>query len=388
MGNKNHKITFIAQNLYSLDKIMRISIIFSLLLLSGISVYAQAPKYSNEFLALGVGARSLAMSNSTSAIVNDVTSGYWNPAGLVNISSKLDLSLMHAEYFAGIAKYDYGAVAIQFDPYSTGALSIIRFGVDDIPNTTELIDAEGNIDYDRITTFSAADNAFLLSYARNTMLEGFRYGVNVKIIYRKVGDFARSWGFGLDLGLQYEYKKWKFGLMTRDVTSTYNAWSYNLSESMIETFARTGNDIPINSTELTLPKLIIGAGRKFDISKKFTALTALDVDITFDRMRNVLIKSDPVSVDPHIGFEFGYRDMVFLRGGFGNFQQERDMSGKKRWTFQPNIGVGVVFKKAVTIDYALTDIGNASIALYSNVFSLKFNLNPKTSENNKKNSYL
>jgi hypothetical protein len=264
---------------------------------------AQAPKYSNEFLSIGVGARALSMSNASVAIVEDVTSGYWNPAGLMMVPSKMQASLMHAEYFAGIAKYDYGAVAGRIDDQSVAALSIIRFAVDDIPNTTELIDAEGNIDYDRITKFSAADYAFLLSYARNTKIKGLRYGANVKIIYRKVGDFANAWGFGLDAGVQYDLKKWRFGLMARDITSTFNAWNYNLSPTMIEVFTRTGNEIPDNSLELTLPRVNIGAGRHFDFGKKFTALAALDVDMTFDGMRNVLIKSDPISLDPHLGLE-------------------------------------------------------------------------------------
>jgi hypothetical protein len=117
----------------------------------------------------------------------------------------------------------------------------------------------------------------------------------------------------------------------------------------------------------------------------------VDIDMTFDGMRNVLIKSDPISLDPHVGIEFGYNNIVFLRGGFGNFQQERNMDGKREWTFQPNLGIGVTIKKVVTIDYALTDIGNASIALYSNIFSLKFNLNSKSNNaggNKKKNNIL
>jgi hypothetical protein len=104
------------------------------------------------------------------------------------------------------------------------------------------------------------------------------------------------------------------------------------------------------------------------------------MDITFAVKRNVLIKSDPISIDPHLGVEFGYNDMIFLRGGFGNFQQETNMDGKKRYSFQPNIGVGIVIKKIVSIDYALTDVGNASIALFSNVFSLKFNINKKNAQ--------
>jgi len=104
---------------------------------------AQAPKYSNEFLSIGVGARSLAMSNTQVSFVNDGTAGYWNPSGLISMTNDRQLSLMHAEYFAGIAKYDYGSFAIKFDENSAGALSVIRFAVDDIPNTTELIDNQG-----------------------------------------------------------------------------------------------------------------------------------------------------------------------------------------------------------------------------------------------------
>lgn len=341
------------------------------------SSFAQAPKYSNEFLAIGVGARALSMSNSNIAIVNDVTSGFWNPAGLTKVPSGLQLSLMHSEYFAGIAKYDYGAIAAQIDNKSTAAFSFIRFGVDDIPNTTELIDAQGNIDYDRITTFSAADYAFLLSYARKSKIEGLNYGANVKVIYRKVGKFANSWGFGLDIGAQYDLKKWHFGAVARDITSTFNAWNYNLDDATKEVFTRTGNEIPKNSVELTLPRLNLGVARSIDFGKKFSALIDLDLDVTFDGKRNVLIRSNTISIDPHLGMEFGYNDIVFLRGGFGNFQKETKIDGKVRTTFQPNIGVGIVIKKIVAIDYALTDVGNASVALYSNVFSLKVNINRK-----------
>jgi hypothetical protein len=229
---------------------------------------AQAPKYSNEFLNIGVGARALGMSNSYVTSVNDVTAGYWNPAGLLGIKNQHQVALMHSEYFAGIAKYDYGAFATRIDSSSVLGLSLIRFGVDDIPNTTELIDANGNVDYNRISTFSAVDYAFLVSYAKQLKIPGLRLGANVKIIRRKVGDFAGAWGFGLDAGAQYDYKKWKFAAMARDVTSTFNAWSFNLSEETKQVFLATGNEIPENSVEITLPKLLLGAARKFDFNDK------------------------------------------------------------------------------------------------------------------------
>lgn len=340
------------------------------------SLKAQAPKYSNEFLNIGVGARALGMSNSYVTSVDDVTAGYWNPAGLNGLGNQHQVALMHSEYFAGIAKYDYGALATRLDSSSVFGLSFIRFGVDDIPNTTELIDANGNVNYDRITTFSAVDMAFMVSYAKTLKIPGLRVGGSAKIIRRKIGDFAGAWGFGIDAGAHYDYKKWKFAAMARDVTSTFNAWTFNLSDETKAVFLQTGNEIPENGVEITLPKLILGASRKFDLSKKITLLSEINLDATFDGKRNVMIKSKAVSMDPHLGLELGYMNMVFVRGGLGNYQSYTDAIGKKVKTFQPNIGVGIRIK-SVYIDYALTDIGDQSVALYSNVFSIKVDLNKK-----------
>jgi len=347
---------------------------FGLLLTLGDAHAQAARKYSNEFLAIGVGARALGMSNAHVASVNDVTSGYWNPAGLLKVKGNLQVAAQHAEYFAGIAKYDYGAIAIPTDSNSALGFSVIRFGVDDIPNTTDLIDSEGNFNYDKITSFSAADYAFVVSYAKKPSIPGLYLGANAKVIHRKVGDFAKAWGFGLDVGAQYERNDWRFGLMARDITSTYNAWSYDLDDKTKEVFEATNNELPENDLEITLPKLILGAGRKFIIKERVGVLAELNTDITFDGQRNVLVSSAPISIDPNLGLEFSYLDFVFLRAGVGNIQRVKaEIGNHKVTTFQPNMGIGVRLKN-FTIDYALTDIGDQSVALYSNVFSLKLDI--------------
>lgn len=357
--------------------------IFSLALLSCYSATAQtqatnstvAPKYSNEFLAIGVGARSFGMSGATIASVDDVTAGYWNPAGLNGIRNNVQVGLMHAEYFASIAKYDYAAVAGRIDSQSVFGVSMIRFAVDDIPNTTQLIDAGGNIDYDRITTFSSQDYAFLLSYARMLKIPGLRVGANAKIIRRTIGDFAGAWGFGIDAGAQYDYKKWRFGAVMRDVTSTFNAWSFNLNQDMKDVFLATGNVIPSNSLELTLPRLGLGVARNWTLGKKqrFTVGGELTLVNTFDSQRNVLVRTNVWSMDPMLGLEGGFKNMIFLRAGIGNIQPAKDVTGQSVTTFQPNLGVGIRLKR-VTIDYALSDVGDQSVALYSNVFSLRIDI--------------
>lgn len=336
----------------------------------------RAPKFSNEFLSIGVGARALGMSNSQVSNVSDVTAGYWNPAGLLEIEKPYEVSLMHAEYFAGIAKYDYIGFATKIDSMSHIGVSIIRFAVDDIPDTRFLYDANGAINYDNIRFFTAADYAFLVSYARKVnLLQGLKLGANFKVIHRIAGDFANAWGFGLDLGAQLAVKKWQFGLVLRDITGTFNAWSHNTA-LVNDVFIQTGNEIPQNSIEVTLPKAILGISRYFDIQSKFGVLASLDLVTSFDGKRNVLVKSDFASIDPALGLEINYQKIAFLRLGAANIQEIKDFDGSVSTTFQPNFGLGVKIKK-ITIDYALTDIGDQSESLYSHVFSLKASLDKK-----------
>jgi hypothetical protein len=347
---------------------------FSIFFIPGINAQTSAPKFSNEFLSIGVGARALAMSRTLTSSVSDVTAGYWNPAGLLNIKDKYEFSLMHAEYFAGIAKYDYAAFATPVDSLSHIGFSIIRFAVDDIPDTRFLYDANGALNYDNIQFFTAADYAFLFSYARKIpKLKGLQLGVNFKVIHRKVGDFANAWGFGLDAGAQLQLNKWQLGLMIRDVTGTFNAWSNN-TELLIDVFTQTGNEIPENSIEITLPKAILGISRSFRFKEeKIGILAAIDFDFTFDGKRNVLVKSDFTSIDPHLGIELDYKKIAFLRFGAGDFQQVKRFDGSTYSTFQPNMGIGVSIKQ-VKVDYALTDIGDQAEGLYSNVFSITVGL--------------
>jgi hypothetical protein len=346
---------------------------FVLFFLFCTSIYSQTlRKYSNEFMNIGVDASALAMSNTMVASTKNVNAGYWNPAGLTRLEES-QVSLMHANYFANIAKYDYIAYASPIDESSSWGISMIRFGVDDILNTTELIDKQGNIDYNRISLFSVADYGFTFSYARKLPLDGLRYGVNAKIIRRVIGKFANSWGFGFDAGLQFEKNDWNFGVMVRDITTTYNIWSINESEykKIADAIPGKNQDLP-ESSEITAPKAQIGLSKKFEFHNDMSLLTSANLNMQFTRT-NDIISSKALSIDPAFGAEFGYTDLVFLRVGLGNFQKVEQLDTTKKVNFQPNIGLGFKYK-GIAIDYALTDLGNQSTALYSNVFSITVDL--------------
>tara|TARA_B100001093_G_scaffold111078_1_gene103477 strand:- start:17300 stop:18286 length:987 start_codon:yes stop_codon:yes gene_type:complete len=321
---------------------------------------------------IGVDAAALGMSGAVTATTNDVNSGYWNPAGLVHLQDN-QLALMHSSYFANIANYNYAAFAMPLDDQSAVGISMIRFGVDDILDTTQLIDQQGNINYDRINLFSAVDYGITLSYARKLPISGLNYGVNAKIIRRIIGDFATSWGFGLDLGIQFEHKNWKFGLMARDITTTFNAWSFDDDRLQdIQNAIPGQNQEEPEATELTLPKLQLGIAKTFVFDYDYALKVEMDLIARFEQ-NNDLIATSFVSINPALGFELGYIDLVYLRGGVGNFQNEIQFDNSETLTFQPNLGIGFKYN-GIAIDYAITDIGDQSVALYSNVFSLKVDL--------------
>lgn len=341
-----------------------------------------AQKYSNEFLAIGVGARAQAMGNSVGASTSDVYASYWNPAGLTQVSTEtgLQIGAMHSEWFAGVGKFDFiGLVLPASNEKRRLAISFTRFGVDNIPNTLQLYDPEGGINYDNIFEFSSADYAFLGSYAQkmNVKKGELSVGGNVKVIRRVIGTFANAWGFGLDLAAQYRLNNLRVGLVGRDITTTFNAWKTNFSEADKQVLLATGNDLPqTSSTEITKPSLLMSLGYQFKFGEKVILNPELSAHLTTDGRRNTLIQGNTISIDPAAGVELAYNSFIYLRAGVNQFQREKDFDNTESLIFRPSIGVGLKIS-SLNVDYAYTDLGDSQNR-FSHVISLALSLKPKS----------
>lgn len=348
------------------------------LLLGGwASIHAQ--KYSNEFLSIGVGARAQGMGMAVIAGGADVTAGVWNPAGLaaMDLPRGFQLGAMHSEWFGGVGKFDYAGVVLPLAAnHRRLGLSFIRFGIDQIPNTLTLYESDGTINYDNLREFSAADYAFLVSYAQLVKPEVGRLAVggNLKVVHRRIGPFAASWGFGADLGIQYKLSEWRIGVLARDITTTFNAWSFNFTDEEKEVLSLTNNEIPINSLEITRPQLIAGITRRFQW-KKIGIAPEIDFIATTDGRRNTLLSANPFSIDPAIGLELDYNRFIFLRGGVSQFQRELDFGGKELLGARPAIGLGLKIA-SLKLDYAYTDLGSQQNT-FSHIISLMLDFRPK-----------
>ena len=324
-------------------------------------------KYAGEFMAIGVGGRALGLGGAYVAAANDVTAGYWNPAALVRINYP-EFSLMHDEQFGSLENFDYAGVAVPYGANDTTSstfvdeagntkpvinynaaafgVSVIRLGVDGIPDTRKLdtngdgiyTDLDGRPDLTQITYFNAADWAVYFTYAKQQS-EHFSYGANLKLIRRDIGDFHAT-GIGFDLGGLYTpTPNFSLGFNAQDITTTLVAWN-------------TGTN------ELISPTLKVGGAYQFELlGGRFGPV--FDTDVRFENRRfSAIANLGPVSFDPHGGVEFDYKKVVALRVGYNDVKSL-------------TLGAGVHLRK-LDIDYSFAKFDGDDQLGNSHRISLRF----------------
>lgn len=334
--------------------------------------------YSNDFLNIGVGARSLGLGRAVVSTEESIEAAYWNPANFTTSDGPVQLSAMHAIWFAGVVNYDYLGAGFRLgkDGKSYGGVSMIRMGIDDIPNTLHLYGPDGRINYANIRSFSVADYAFLFTYSRWLGESAWRVGGNAKVIRRILGPFAKSWGGGLDISAAYHGDHFKFGAVLRDASTTINAWSYSFTEEEIDILDNLGNTVPESSQEIIRPTLSVGTSYRYRVNENLDATIALDGDFTFDGRRNTLIASRAMSVEPHLGLELSSREVLFLRAGIASVQSRQKINNPddREYFVQPNMGIGLNVGR-ISVNYALAFLNeDDSRSSLSHVFSARYTL--------------
>lgn len=324
----------------------KLFLLLSILFLSVSSINAQTEisKYAGEFMAIGIGGRPLGMGGAFVSIANDVTAGYYNPAGLAKMNYP-QISLMHSEQFGNFVNYDYAAVGFPFKSDMSFGLSVMRLAVSGIPDTRAALEDGRNpgvtindinfiyneyarLNYSKITEFSNQDWAFYLTFAKRHS-DNFYWGANIKIIRRDIAEFGAT-GVGFDLGAYYTpMENLHLGANIQDVTTTLVAWDTGLNE-------------------LISPTLKIGGAYQIDGFLGGYVMPVLDFDIRFENRRFASnFNLGPVSFDMHAGLEVNIENIVFVRGGYNDVKQF-------------TVGAGVKLPK-LNIDYSFARFNEAEI---------------------------
>lgn len=275
-------------------KVMRAAVLAGLLFWP--FYFASATKYAGEFLSLGVGARGLGMGGAYVAVVDDATSGWWNPAGVARLASR-EAVFMHAETFGSLLNHDFLALGIPRGSYGL-VFSAIRLGgggikVTALPNPDSLV-GDNNRPY-VVRVKGHGDYALMASYGRSRGTNLF-WGASAKLIYRAIVDNS-AFGIGADAGVIWRPKSdWWVAGVVNDLTTTLLAYD-------------TG------SKETITPTVKLGTSYRYRRGN-FDFLGALAADFRFEgRQASAQYYQGSISADTHYGLEVGYRQRGFARLG-------------------------------------------------------------------------
>lgn len=308
----------------------RLSLLTAVLAGTALPGAAFADKYAGAFMENGGGARALGMGAAFTAVADDPSTTFWNPAGLAGVARR-ELLLMHAEQFGDLIDRDFAAYVQPvgwrlFGGESAGiGISVIRLGVDDIPFTNHLQDDldtndDGTVDdeellglfglQDQIRYKSDQELALLLSYGEQK--GAWRVGGSLKFVRQSVGPYS-SLGVGADLAVLRPglWRRLDFGLKLQDVTTTYLSWS-------------TGHN------EVITPAIVPGLAWRQPVPKWDMDVTlAASVETRFDNRGDAdQYSSGALSANTHVGVEVGFSRKVFVRTGFdGGFDAGHFVAG-------------------------------------------------------------
>lgn len=310
-------------------------------------------KYANDFLSIGVGGRALGMGSAYTAAANDVTSGYWNPAGLSKLEFP-EIILMHDQRYGDIVSYNYAAGAVKVSKDETVGLSAVILSVSGVPNTLSAgleTDPNGNlipisnpsvdslvrVDPSKVTFFGETDFALIGSYAKQST-DYFAYGGSVKLLRRSIGTTSGT-GIGFDVGVLYTpFRNFSLGANLQNATTTVLAWT-------------TG------TTEVMPPTLATGAAYDLLLGS-FGFTPALDLLFNVDNMRSSSeVHLGPISADLRAGAEVSYKNVVAIRAGYNEVRQF-------------TVGAGIRLPK-LDIDYAFAKFSDGDALPPTNRISLK-----------------
>lgn len=293
-----------------------------------------------SFLEIGVGARAMAMGGAYTAIANDATALYWNPAG-VAFSSAVEVELMHIRWLAG-TDYNFIGVVIPIPEIrSTIGFHFISLDYgEQAVRTVERPEGTGEI-------YDAVDNAVALAYAL-ALTDRFSFGLNAKYVTQRIwsesgaaiafdfGVFFKTPLPGLNLGSSISNFGSEIQLSGRHLRTTVDP------DKKVENFDRVPADYATNAYPLPL-LFRFGLAYNRDLGGWGNVVASMDLNHPSNTTESICL-----------GLEYGWKNLFYLRAGYENMFERDAINGMTMGLGTDAIDLGGL---GIRVDYAWSDWG-------------------------------
>lgn len=343
-----------------LEKIMKKQLYFILILFSSVfcgqALFAQSGEdefanmnYSDNvsnrgtsaaaFLEIGIGAKAEAMGGAFTALADDASALYWNPAGISSMRG-IGLTATHTEWLAD-TKFQYMGLVIPLGDYKAIGLSLTLLDYMDKQPVRTIAQPEGTGEY-----YDASDLAIGLSYGMN-ITSNFSFGITGKYIHQAIWHESAQ-TFAVDLGVLYhtDLKGLSLGasvsnfggemrLDGRDLVRPYDEDSKNYTNDKLNVIHKTD--------DFSLPLMFrfgVGYKKSFD-------------DHNFTLSADLLHPSNNVE-SMNVGMEYSFKGIVSIRGGYQSMFDSKSETG-----YTLGFGIKNPFSDYLNIsfNYAYSDWG-------------------------------
>ena len=291
-----------------------------------------------NFLKIGVGARAVAMGDAASAVVDDASALFWNVAAIAGIENNISVVISSMNWLVD-TRYSYVAAAMKIRGLGSFGVDMQFLDYGNIEETT-VYDQNGTGRY-----FSANDLSIGLGYARQST-DRFSFGIKLKYIAEKLAN-ANANAIGIDVGAVFITSFFNNNLRLAASLSNFGTKMQFSGRDLAVIYevpgSPSGKQIPasLSTMEWEVPLLF-----RFGLSNYFVKNDAWTLLASYD-----ILDSRDFNVRHSLGVEIGFKNSIYLRGGYKFNYDEMTYSG----------GIGMDFSRFlgynITLDYSYNDFG-------------------------------
>jgi len=292
-------------------------------------------------LNIDAGVRGVGMGSAFVSVSDDISSTYWNPAGIARMKGG-QAAFSNTRWIADIG-LNHAAVAVPLSGIGTLGVSALFLTMDEMERTTPL-EPEGTGEM-----FSAGSYAFALSYGRN-LTDRFSIGFNVKYVSERIFH-SNAQGFALDVGTLFEtqLEGLRIGMSISNYGTKMQLSGRDLLVQKDIDPTVSGNNPNINANLQT---------EKYDLPLLFRVGMSIDVlkgigDSNLILSLDALHPNDDVET-VNTGVEYVYRRMLSLRAGYKSLFSTDSEEGL---TFGAGVQMRMFGTTSLFVDYAWGDFG-------------------------------